>query len=124
MSVLLLSNCRVAVKNVFKAVMVNNSTNINKINNQLLLNTKYTMIYDVRNPGLDLGQTQRSGGVKQINQITTALLLIVGSPTINQIYSYNKKPTKIRLQSERPSTITNLNDNINMDSTIAVSVNA
>jgi hypothetical protein len=82
------------------------------------------MIYDVRNPGLDLGQTQRSGGVKQINQITTALLLIVGSPTINQIYSYNKKPTKIRLQSERPSTITNLNDNINMDSTIAVSVNA
>ena len=124
MSVLLLSNCRVAVKNFFKAVMVNNSTNINKINNQLLLNTKYTMIYDVRNPGLDLGQTQRSGGVKQINQITTALLLIVGSPTIIQIYSYNKKPTKIRLQSERPSTITNLNDNINMDSTIAVSVNA
>ena len=67
MSVLLLSNCRVAVKNFFKAVMVNNSTNINKMNNQLLLNTQYTMIYDVRNPGPGLGQTQRSGGIKQID---------------------------------------------------------
>ena len=55
--------------------MVNNSTNINKTNNNIDLNQQY-------------------------------------------------KPTQIPFKSKRPLTITKMNDNINVDSTIAGSVNA
>jgi len=34
-----------------------------------------------------------------------------------------KKPAQIRFFSRRPHTITKMNDNINMDSTIAVTMN-
>jgi hypothetical protein len=45
--------------------MVNNSTNINKMNNHLkLLNIKKTMTYDIWNPGPGLGQTQECGEIK------------------------------------------------------------
>jgi hypothetical protein len=45
----------------FKTVMVNNSTNINKTNNNLSPQTneyEKTMTYDIGNPGPVLGQTQ------------------------------------------------------------------
>jgi len=54
--------------------MVNNSTNSNKTNNQLsssLTKYKKTMTYDVGNQGPGLGQAQKCGRVKQVNEITT-----------------------------------------------------
>jgi hypothetical protein len=46
--------------------MVINSTNINKTNNHLSMNTKKTMTYDVGNPGLGLGHAQIFGMVKPV----------------------------------------------------------
>jgi hypothetical protein len=55
--------------------MVNNSTNINKMNNHLspslTEHKKKTMKYDIRNPGLCLGQAQKCDRVKPINGIQT-----------------------------------------------------
>jgi hypothetical protein len=45
-------------------------------------------------------------------------LLITGAPT-----AILTKPAQIRFHSKRPHTITKLNDNINMDNTIAGSIN-
>jgi hypothetical protein len=39
--------------------MIINSTNINKTNNHLSMNTKKTMTYDIANPGFGLGQAQK-----------------------------------------------------------------
>ena len=50
-------------------MMVNNSTNINKANNDLspqIIENKKTMTYD-RNPGPGLGQAQIVAGVKPVN---------------------------------------------------------
>jgi hypothetical protein len=57
--------------------MVINSTNINKMNNQLSsylnsLNIKKTMTYDLGNSGPGLGQAQKCGSVK----------LVIGTPTL------------------------------------------
>jgi len=49
-------------------------------------------------------------------------LLITGSPTAIHIPNV-KKPAQIRFHSKRPHTITKMNDNINIDSTIAGSMN-
>ena len=51
--------------------MVINSTNIYRTNNLILThkNTRKTTRYDVRNPGPDLGQAQKCGGVKPVNGI-------------------------------------------------------
>ena len=60
--------------------MVNNSTNINKINNHLSLQLtkhKKTWTNDVENPGPHLGRTQKGGDVKPAN----LPFLITGSPT-------------------------------------------
>jgi len=60
-------------------MMVNNSTIINKtktITSHLnSLNTKKTMTYDVVNPGPNLGQAQKFGGVKLVYGIPTLPLL-------------------------------------------------
>jgi hypothetical protein len=64
-------------------MMVNNSTNINKINNHLsslLTEHKKNMTYDVGNPDSGIGQAQKCGGVKPVNGIPTLPLLIIGSP--------------------------------------------
>ena len=50
-----------------KKVIVNNSTNINKVNNHLSLkslNIKKTMTNDIWKPGPGLRQAQKSGWVK------------------------------------------------------------
>ena len=64
-------------------IMINNSTNINKINNhlspQLIKHKKKPTTYDVENPGHHLGRAQRGSDVKSVNGILT--LLIIGSPT-------------------------------------------
>jgi hypothetical protein len=62
--------------------MVNNSTNINKSNNQprLTLNhwtQKKTMTYGIGNPGPGLGQAHKCGRVKQVNGILTSSWLII-----------------------------------------------
>jgi hypothetical protein len=56
--------------------MVISFANINKMNYHLSyklnsLKTKKTRAYDVGNPGTDLGQVQKCGGVKSINGIPT-----------------------------------------------------
>jgi hypothetical protein len=61
--------------------MVNNSTNINKMKNNLsfqLIKHKKTMIYEVGNSGPDLGQTKPCGRVKLVNGIPTLPFLIIG----------------------------------------------
>jgi len=64
-------------------------------------------------------------GVKPINGITTIPLLVIGSPTVIQIHvsTNDKKAVQIHFHSKRPHTITRMNDNINMDSIIAGSMN-
>jgi len=59
----------------------------------------------------------------------TPTLLIAGSSKAIHIKKKIKKQTEktaaqIRFQSQRPHTITSTKDNINMDSAIAVSMNA
>jgi hypothetical protein len=56
--------------------MVNNSTNINKTNNNL---SPQITTYDVVNAGPSLGQQYKCGRVKPINGIPTLPLLIIGS---------------------------------------------
>ena len=56
--------------------MVNNFVNINKTNNHLAselssLNKKKTTTHDFGNPGPGLGQAQKCGGVKPVNEIPT-----------------------------------------------------
>jgi hypothetical protein len=46
--------------------MIINSTNINKTNNHLSMNTKKTMTYDIGNPGFGLGHVQKFGMVKPV----------------------------------------------------------
>jgi hypothetical protein len=61
--------------------MVSNSTNINKMKNNLslqLIKHKKTMIYEVGNSGPDLGQTKPCGRVKLVNGIPTLPFLIIG----------------------------------------------
>jgi len=50
-------------------------------------------------------------------------VLITGSPTAKH-KNKGYKPAQIRFHSDRPHTITKINDNINMGSTKAWSVNA
>ena len=99
--------------------MVNNSTNINKTNNHLSSELtehkkkRGITTYDIGNPDPGLGHTQKCGGVKP-------------SPLDNWISNGNafikksiKTRAQIRVRSKRPHTITTINANINMDSTIA-----
>ena len=90
-------------------VMVNNSNNINKTNNhlspQFTADEKKITIDNIGSPSSVLRQTQKCGRVKPDNGIPTLSLLIIGSPLAIQIKG-NKKTTK-------------MNDNINMDGTIA-----
>jgi hypothetical protein len=46
---------------------------------------KKATISDVGNLGPGLGQTQKGGGVKLVDRITTFLLFIIGSPMAIQI---------------------------------------
>jgi hypothetical protein len=59
---------------------------------------------------------KQCGGAKSINGIQP-------SPIDNLIFNDNK-PAQIRVHSKRSYTITKMNDNINMDSTIAGSMSA
>jgi hypothetical protein len=58
--------------------MVINSTNINKMNNRLSKEKqKKTMIYDFGNPGPGLGQAQRCGRDKTVNEIPTHIVCFI-----------------------------------------------
>jgi len=53
--------------------MINNASNINKMDNHIspqIIKYKRTTTYDVGDPGLDLKQTQKCGGVKLVNRFT------------------------------------------------------
>ena len=107
-------------------MIINNSTYINKINNHLshkiIEHKKNTMIYCIRNLAPGLGQAQKCGGIKLVNGVTTLPLL-----DLQRQYRFKqtiKIPAQIHFQSKIPHNITNKNDNINMDSTIAGSMNA
>ena len=56
-----------------------------------------------------------------IIELTVILLMITGSST--GIQTNDKNPAQSRFHSNRPHTITQMNDNVNMDSTIVESVN-
>jgi hypothetical protein len=49
--------------------------------------------------------------------------LITASPKAMHIQTNDKKPAQIRFHSKRPHINTKMNDNINIDSTIAGSMN-
>jgi len=59
---------------------------------------KITTTYDVGNPGPGLGQGQKCIGVKSVNGIPT--------PT------NDRNPAQIRFHSQRPHTITKMNDSL------------
>ena len=69
------------------------------------------MTNDVRNPGPDLGQTQKCVGVKPVNGIPML------PPLNNQIFTNNidikdkKKPAQTHIHSKRPHTIRKMNNN-------------
>ena len=68
--------------------MVNNSTNINKTNNNLSSQIiehkkKKTMTYDIGNSGPDLRQALNCSGVKPVNVIYIYIPSSVGSPWIH-----------------------------------------
>jgi hypothetical protein len=46
---------------------VSSSTNVNKANYNLSLNTNKTTAYDIRNPRPSLAQEQKGGSVKLVN---------------------------------------------------------
>ena len=77
-----------------------------------------TMTFDLGNSGPGLGQAQKCGGVKQVNGTPTLLSWWLN---LQQQYKYKhiEKPAQILFHSKRPHTITKMNVNINMDSTIA-----
>jgi hypothetical protein len=60
--------------------------------------------------------------VKPVNRIPSLLLIII--IVLSTGYTNVKKTPHIRFHSKRSHTITTINDNINMDSTIAGSMNA
>ena len=104
--------------------MVTNPTNTNKMNNHLSsylnsLNTEKTTRYDVGNPSAGLEQAQKYCGVKPFNGTPTPPL--DNSTRAIHIKTNDKKPAQIRF-IKRQHTITKMNDNINMDSTIAASM--
>ena len=72
--------------------VVNNSTNINKMNNHLSLKTKRGTMTNVGNLGLGLGQAHKYGGVKPVNVIP-----ILSSP-IFDLFDINR-PTDIFIRS-------------------------
>jgi len=80
------------------------------------------MTYGIGNPGPVLGLAQKSGSVKPVNEIPTLLDNWILNSNID--INNNKNPAKIYFHSKIPHTITKINDNINMNSTIAGSVNA
>jgi hypothetical protein len=66
------------------------------------------------------------GGTKPVNDIKNPPLLITGSPT-KTLYkeTIKKKPAQIPFHSKRPQTFDiKMHDNINMDSAMAVLMNA
>jgi len=63
---------------------------------------------------------EKCDGFKLVHGIPIFTLLIFGSPTNTEIYKrWKEKTVQIRFHSKIPYTITKMNDNINMDSTIA-----
>ena len=69
------------------------------------------MTYGIGNKGPGLGQAQKCG-----SRLINPPPLITDNTDIN-------KPAQIHFHSKRTHTITKMNDKINMDSTIAGSVN-
>jgi hypothetical protein len=89
--------------------MVINSTNINKTNyhhSTELTEHKNTMTYGVGNPG------------------PVIPIFITGFPTAIHILVNDEKHVHICFHSQRSHNITKKNDNMNMDNTIARSMNA
>jgi hypothetical protein len=99
--------------------MAINSTNMNKTNTHLspqLTDHKNTTSYNVGNTGPD--------GIQSINCISTTLswqLDIKRKGIYNQTI---ENPVHIHFHSKRLHIITNINGNINTNSTIADSMNA
>jgi hypothetical protein len=98
-------------------VTVNNSTNVNKgtITSHNSLNIKKIKTYDVGKPGPDI----RAAGLNQL----------MGSQHFPLLRQDNYKQTiqslnRLASNHKTSHTITNMNNNINMNSTKASSVNA
>ena len=59
------------------------------------MNIEKTKTYGVKNPGSDLVQALKSGGVKPVNGIPTLPVMIIRSPTVKQIQEMYKQNRKI-----------------------------
>ena len=78
------------MKRKFTTLMVDNSINIKQKEKKTPLTSnlwtqKKIMTYDIWNPGSALGQAQKQGKVKLVNQIPTLLPLKTGSSMAIQI---------------------------------------
>jgi hypothetical protein len=99
--------------------MVNNYHNISKTNNHHSPKTIHHKAHGVGNPGPNLGLTQKCGGVKPANGITTL-------PSDNWISSdtthINKQTNTDSLPLKTTTLYQKMNNSLNMDSTIVVSI--
>ena len=107
-------------------IIVNNFTNINKMNNHFSIQ-KRTTTCGIRNSVSGLGQAQKCGRVKVVIVTPTLPLLITGSPMTTHIKKKKKNmdrftsPQKDLMQCTKHKNNGNL---VSMDSTIAGSMNA
>ena len=85
------------------------------------LNIIPTTTYDVRTPDSSLGQTQRCGRVKSSNWAPNPFPLIIRPLTANK-YKQTIKTPHIFV-SRQKKYVKKMNDNINMDSTMAEPMN-
>ena len=82
------------------------------------------MTYDVGNPGPGLGQAKNVAGLNQLMGYQPSPLDNWISSGNTDINNKEKNPAQIDFQSKRPHSITKMNDNLTMDSTIARSMNS
>jgi len=84
-------------------------------------NIEKTMTYDIGNSGPDVGLAQICCEIKPANGIP---IIPSGYLDLQRQYIYKQTIQNLYLHSLWPYTITKMNDNTDMDSTIAGAINA
>jgi hypothetical protein len=105
-------------ENKVYTVMVINSTNIKKTNNHLSHERSEKTLE------IQVLTRDRHNNVAELNWLMGSQSFPLDN-SIGNTYKNNEKPAQIRFHAKRPyNTITKMNDNINMESTIAGTMNA
>ena len=106
-----------------ETVIVSNSTNINKTHKHLspdaIVHKQMTMIRGIGNPDLVLGLHTNVAVLNRLSEFQPPPDNIGSPTTLNNTKS---KQITNNFQPKRPHVITNINENLNMDSTIVRSV--